>query len=76
MEVHSFMNILDNAMYTILNLLCIPPHFFDESYSTRINHGLLGNNYCIWKDVLKCLIERSEKLQIPYTDICQRCLIL
>lgn len=38
--------------------------------------GYLGKHGGVGKDVLECLDEINEKLQIPYIDICERCLIL
>lgn len=38
--------------------------------------GFSGNNYDTGKDVLECLNEISEKVQISYIDIRASCLIL
>lgn len=77
MEFHSFMNILDNAVYTILSFTYFLSFLMGVVQQEFIRiPGFLGNKYCLWKDVSECLNEISEKLQIPCTDVCQKCLIL
>lgn len=69
MEFHSFMNILDNAVYTILSFTQFLSFLTGVVQQEFIRiPGFLGNNYCLWKDVSECLHEISEKLQIPCTD--------